>query len=127
VGSEVVGELLSDEGEVGSSLIALVECNSGIARAVREGRATRSQARQLVNLLDTRWLELAIVDLDEDLARHAGNLAHSHELRAGDAIHLAAGIRFQGSAQKCTFGTWDSRLWGAAEAEGFTMVPAEQP
>jgi predicted nucleic acid-binding protein len=81
-----------------------------------------------VRNLDDRWLQLAIVELDETLTRNAGELARAHALRALDAIHLAsADVIVEESRQEVTFACWDWRLWEAAESSRFRVAPQGSP
>ena len=46
-----------------------------------------------IGALDEHYSQLDVVELDEGLARLAGELAESERLRGYDAVHLAAASR----------------------------------
>lgn len=102
-----------------------VECDSAIARLTRERQlssaAARSATRRL-DLLAANWQEVQPGDTLRDQARR---LLRVHDLRAGDALQLAAALAASeqrpGSLELLCL---DSRLASAAEREGFTLVGA---
>ena len=73
-------------------------------------------------------MQLAIVELDDTLAREAATLADAHPLRASDAIHLAAALSIAGEARdNLTFACWDGRLWDEAMKTGLVIAPLDRP
>ncbi len=66
--------------------------------------------------------ELAIVGIDADLARRAGDLAEELKLRGYDAIHLASALAL--GAEDTVFVTWDHDLSRAAATAGLAIAPA---
>jgi predicted nucleic acid-binding protein len=92
-GTATAGELWDRAGRLVSIRLARVEARAALAQAARLGRISadqlRTAKRELEHLLD----QLDAVDIDEDLARRAGDLAEVHVLRAYDAVHLAAADR----------------------------------
>jgi hypothetical protein len=50
---------------------------------------TQSQRRDAVALLDDKWEQLQIIDVDDTLLRRAGTLADLQSLRGYDATHCA--------------------------------------
>lgn len=108
--------------------LGYVECRSAFARLRREGGLTALQERRAVRDLDTRWDRLAAVDLDETVRKEAGDLTQRYPLRGSDAVHLASALAFaDGAPRDLVFACWDGRLWRAAQAEGFQMVPTSEP
>ncbi len=61
--------------------------------------------------------------MDAALLRTAGDLAERMELRADDAVHLAALVR-TGAPADVTFACWDGALRRAASALGYDLRPA---
>ncbi len=103
-----------------AALLCLAPSEKGRLQARGESLATRN--------LDDRWLQLQIVEFDDELTRNAGELARAHALRALDAIHLAsAGVIVEESLPEVTFACWDRRLWEAAESSGFRVAPETSP
>ena len=100
-----------------------VECASAIARLERAGAlsleaATESLAR--LDALSASWQEVLAVEPIKDLARR---LLRVHDLRAADALQLAAALgasdQNPGSLEVVCL---DSRLVAAAQREGLRLV-----
>lgn len=127
MGSDLFRDRLRDAHVSATSRLAFPECQAGIARAVREGRVPVRAGQQLTRAFDRRWDEILVLELDVDLMKAAGSLSWRHPLRGGDAIHLASAITFRAGGHDLAFACWDRRLWEAAAAEGFVMIPAEAP
>ena len=87
--SPICERLWDDADDVVSVRIAYVEAAAAIAQACRLGRVTRAQQRDAIKLLDGKWEQLQIVEVDEPLVRRAGALADIHNLRGYDATHCA--------------------------------------
>jgi predicted nucleic acid-binding protein len=87
--SPICERLWDDADDVVSVRIAYVETAAAIAQARRLGRLTRAQQRDVLMLLDDKWQQLQLVDIDESLVRRAGTLADLHSLRGYDATHCA--------------------------------------
>jgi predicted nucleic acid-binding protein len=92
-GSEQAAQLWDEADRVVSARLVYPEGRAALAQANRVGRLTGRQLRAAVNELDARCDQLDIVELDEQLAREAGDLAEAHGLRGYDAVHLAAARR----------------------------------
>ena len=105
---------------------ALVECWSALERKTRAGRLSAEQRRltelKLHNLART-WTEIHPAS---PLRDRAVRLLAVHDLRAADALQLAAALtwaeeRPRGHAFVC----FDDRLREAARREGFLVLPEE--
>jgi uncharacterized protein len=103
--------------------LAATEVVSALSRKRREQaldlRRLRAAQRRLKKL-ETAWNE--VVELDA--VRHrARELLGTHDVRAADALHLAAALlaREQG-AGTLEFVTLDRRLTAAAKREGFAVL-----
>jgi predicted nucleic acid-binding protein len=92
-GSAQATQLWNEADRVVSARLIYPEGRAALAQANRLGRLTGRQLRVAVSRLDTRCEQLDIVDIDEQLARQAGDLAEAHGLRGYDAVHLAAANR----------------------------------
>jgi uncharacterized protein len=75
---------------VAISQIAYAEARAALARVLREERTTRAEHRKRIAALDTDYADLLKVEVSEEVARQAGELAESHALRGFDAIQLAS-------------------------------------
>ena len=128
VGRDELLEMLADAATVATARLAYVETRSAFARATREGRLTASEVRSTTRAFDQRWSQLAIVELDDTLAREAAALADAHPLRAADAVHLASALSIAvEDPRTVTFACWDVRLWDEARRAGFVMGPGDRP
>ena len=103
---------------------SLVECCSAMERRSRAGELQLEQKRQaerLLQQLTTAWSE---VQPTHALRDRAVRLLASHNLRAADALQLAAALVWAGERPAGRiFVCLDSRLREAAHREGFTVLP----
>lgn len=101
-----------------------VECESALARRVRDGthsQAEFTRARERLDELAVAWREIEPVQTVRSLARR---LLRVHPLRAGDALQLAAALSAAGDdLGSLEIVSLDARLIEAAEAEGFRVLP----
>jgi predicted nucleic acid-binding protein len=100
-----------------------VECVSAIARKARERLLSEEEAAAAVmrlNLLQEAWTE---VEPTEEVRRLAKRFLRVHDLRAADALQLAAARVVAGDddSGKLVFLTEDSRLRDAAVRDGFRV------
>jgi predicted nucleic acid-binding protein len=100
-----------------------VECESAIARLERESMLrprSAAAARSRLDRFAATWQE---VQPSEVLREHALRFLRNHELRAADALQLAAGVAAaEGRPTTLSFVCLDDRLSAAAEREGFPIV-----
>ena len=104
-----------------TSRIADAEVRSVLAAGERIGRIDAAPAAQARDRWKELWPSLATVEVTEELAQRAGDLADRRPLRAGDALHLASALLLTDA--KPVFAAWDRRLAAAARAEGLTVLP----
>ena len=100
-----------------------IECGSAIARLERE-RTLRphsaAAARGRLDRFAATWQEL---QPSESLREDALRFLRVHELRAADALQLAAGVAAaEGRPTTLAFVCLDDRLAAAAEREGFPVA-----
>ncbi len=100
-----------------------VESESAIARLERSGELTQGEsegARRRLLELEAGWTE---VEPSEAVKGAARRLLRVHDLRAGDALQLAAALVFaDGEPRSVPVVCLDARLSTAARREGFTVV-----
>lgn len=100
------------------------ECESALARRERGGGLTDEAARyarEELEQLEDRWVEVAPTLVLRDLARR---LLRIHPLRAADAFQLASALMAaDGDPASLPFVCLDDRLNEAARREGFPVVP----
>jgi uncharacterized protein len=92
------------------------ETRAALAQAERLGRLTARQLRDAVAAFDSVFEEIDLVEVDDGLARRAGELAEARQLRGYDAVHLAAADRVHDPDVVVVAG--DGALLDAATAEG---------
>lgn len=101
---------------------AEMECVSAIARLERAGLHLDNVDGSLKRL-DTLINGWAEVDPSSIVRRSARRLLRTHDLRAADALQLAAAIQAsEGFTSMLDFVSQDSRLNEAARREGFNVV-----
>jgi len=117
-------ELLYDEDPLVLTWWATeVECASALARRERAGVTGDgiAEANARLSELVSRWQEVEPVSA---VRRAARRLVRVHDLRAGDALQLAAAVvAAEGRPAAPDFVTLDERLAHAAEREGFPILP----
>jgi predicted nucleic acid-binding protein len=100
-----------------------VECESAIAGLEREGRLRRRSAVAAWGRAErfaATWQEVQPVEL---LRETALRLLRVHDLRAADALQLAAALAVsEGRPASLSFVCLDERLAAAAEREGFQVL-----
>jgi predicted nucleic acid-binding protein len=96
------------------------ETRAALAQAERLGRLTARQLRDAVTDFDSLFEEIDLVEVDDALARRAGDLAELRQLRGYDAVHLAAANRVNDPDVVVVAG--DGALLDAATAEGMTVA-----
>jgi uncharacterized protein len=105
---------------------ARIESESAISRLERDGlfqRRAATAARGRLDRFAATWQE---VQPSDPLRDHARRLLRVHDLRAADALQLAAGIAAaEGSPSSLAFVCLDDRLARAAEREGFVVIGAD--
>lgn len=134
--SAVVKLYLDDEGDafdlrpivdafesVTTSRLTCVETRAALAAARRTGRITPSRHADALDDLTAMWTTFHIVDLSQDVAEDAGEVAETFGLRAADAVQLAS-LRAL-AVKSIPLVAWDVRLRNAATANGFACLPHE--
>jgi predicted nucleic acid-binding protein len=101
--------------------LAYPEARAALAAARRARRLTAIGYRTAVEDLEMLHAGALIVEIDDSLARRAGDLAAEHQLRGYDAVHLASALRL---GDQTMLVTWDVRLHAAAVASGLAVAPA---
>jgi hypothetical protein len=114
-GSDAVLDAMSGGDTWSMCRIGFVETMRAVARAGEPGDVKRVERDWMVGC--------DVVELDQDLAEHAAQIALASGLRALDALHLAAALSL--SVECLTFATWDVRLHRAARERGLRTLPAE--
>ena len=124
VASELLRKLHASDPVVIAWWCAEIECVSAVARAERVGRLSATGAvegfRRLV-ALRRGWHE---IEPSEEVREVAKRLLRVHDLRAANALHLAAAlVAAESRPASLEFVCLDDRLRLAAGREGFAVVP----
>jgi len=121
--SQRMAELYRADVSIAAWWATRVECDSAIARLERQGELTPDAASAAMRRLDSlarRWHEIQPLDVLRETARR---LLRVHNLRAADALQLAAAL--QAAEQRPSsleLVCLDDRLGLAAQREGFTLL-----
>jgi predicted nucleic acid-binding protein len=119
-GSARAATLWNGADRVVSVRLMYPETRAALAQAERFGRLTARQLRVAVTEFDSLFEEIDIVEVDDALARRAGELTEVRQLRGYDAVHLAAADRVRDPNVVVIAG--DGALLDAATAEGMTVA-----
>ena len=122
-GSARAATLWDGADRVVSVRLVYPETRAALAQAQRLGRLTARHLRDAVAEFDSLFEEIDLIEVDDALARRAGELAEVRQLRGNDAVHLAAADRVHDPNVVVIAG--DRALLDAATAEG--MAVAELP
>lgn len=105
-----------------------VELESAAQRAARNGHVSPLSVRRARTILDEIEDGAAEIGPIEEVRARARRLVRVHELRAADALQLAAAVVWcAGRPEGEGFVSLDRRLRTAAELEGFAVLPVEPP
>jgi uncharacterized protein len=119
-GSARAASLWDGTDRVVSVRLMYPETRAALAQAERLGRLTARQLRDAVTEFDSLFEEIDLVEVDDALARRAGELAEVRQLRGYDAVHLAAADRVRDPSVVVVAG--DGALLDAATAEGMAVA-----
>lgn len=119
-GSERAGRIWDAANRVASVRLIYAEARAALAQASRLGRLTPAQFHVIIGSLDGVCSQLDMIEVDDPLVRHAGELAENHALRGYDAVHLAAAIRVADETTVLVAG--DRDLCDAAGALGLAVT-----
>lgn len=119
-GSTRAASLWNGADRVVSVRLIYPETRAALAQAERIGRLTARQLRDAVTEFNSLFEEIDLVEVDDTLARRAGELTEVRRLRGYDAVHLAAAIRVHDPNVVVIAG--DGALLDAATAEGMTVA-----
>lgn len=119
-GSARAASLWDSADRIVSIRLVYPEARAALAQAERLGRLTARQLRDAVTGFDSLFEEIDIVEVDDALARRAGELAEVRQLRGYDAVHLAAADRVRDPNVVVIAG--DGALLDAATAEGMAVA-----
>lgn len=108
---------------IASSRLAYPEVSAALAAARRAGRLDDVTLTAAQDRWEEYWAAVTVIEMEPELAGHAGRLAGEHALRGADAVHLASLLSLDDHT--ALFAAWDQRLRSGAESCGARLVPAE--
>lgn len=121
---KVVDRELARAGQVVTSLLTLIECSRGLARARQLGRITAEQEQSAVRMLETRAAGWNVLDVSADVADRARGAFPHEPVRTLDALHLATAAVFADALGSVNVLSLDDRVRQNAVALGIAVVPA---
>ncbi len=104
-----------------SSRLLRIEARAILARGKLDGRITQQKAKVVTKTFDDLWARLTVVEISEQVAESACEIAESTRLRSLDAIHLASAMAVSADL----FGSSDVQLCNAASELGFAVFNPE--
>jgi predicted nucleic acid-binding protein len=104
-----------------SSRLLRIEARATLARGKMDGRITSQKSKIIVQTFDDLWARLTVVEISEQVAESACEIAESKRLRSLDAIHLASAMAVSADL----FGSSDVQLCNAASELGFAVFNPE--
>jgi len=122
--SSVVQRILARDFMVAVWWATPVECVSGLARILREGRIEEREFEALKTRLAEFMAEADEMGPSQVLRETAQRVLRTHPLRAADALQLAAALVWAEHRPSLRgFVCLDQRLREAAAIEGFRVLP----
>ena len=103
--------------------MTFAEASAALARASRLGRLTADAHDRALAELESVWVQMDVLDVDDDLVRAAGALARTHALRGYDAVHCAAALRVTSRSTVALAG--DRELLEAWQREGLQVLDTQ--
>lgn len=122
-GSELASDLWATPHPGVSSILAYPEGRAALAAARRGARLPAAAHTRARGDFESLYGELALIGVDAQLAREAGELAEKFALRGYDAVHLASALSVGDSI---TLVSWDEDLRRAAARNGCALAPPTQ-
>ncbi len=106
-----------------TSRLSEVEVASALGRRAREGKLSLPERDATLIRLKQDFTAFHVVELTPELAGRASVLVQRHDLRAGDAIHLASCLYLQEQlGEETPLVAFDARLIIAARLEGLSVM-----
>lgn len=100
-----------------------VECASAIARLARQGDLSSAAAEEAFKRLDALAHSWQQIEPEAPVRETARRFLRVHDLRAGDALQLAAAfLASEGRPPTLELVSLDDRLTLAAQKEGFPVI-----
>ena len=122
--SAALAALITDDKEVTIWWVTPLECHSALHRRHRERPLPAAELTKAVERIRTVVEHADTISPSDELRRRAARLLAVHDLRAADALQLAAALLWcEEQPHGEGFVSLDARLREAAVKEGFTVLP----
>lgn len=121
-GTEEARNAFSEADGIRTTAISHVEATAALVRMRKGKRLTPAQLSRSLDDLERIWRGIFTHAVDDALLSKAAESAHTHSLRAYDAVHLAGALSFA-AGEQVDFACWDLELRAAAEGHGLSLVP----
>jgi predicted nucleic acid-binding protein len=115
----VAAELWNARVPCASSILSYPEGRAALGAARRSQRLSAAAHGRATDQFEAIHGELLLVGIDEQLARHAGELAQRLALRGYDAVHLASALALGADTALVS---WDQDLRRAAARSGCAVA-----
>ncbi len=122
-GSPAVASEVERSSGAATARISYAEARAAFARLRRERRLTNAGLRRLVQELDEDWHAFSVVEVTDAVVRRAGSLAERYDLRACDAVQLAAALDLRRAGAELAFASFDVKLNRAGRRSGLRLLP----
>lgn len=120
-GSDLAAALWDGCDAAVSSRLAYPEVHAALGAAGRAHRLGADEQHEAQVMWDEYWAATREVQLTENIAHHAGQLATAHALGGADAVHLASVLAI--GVRDTVFAVWDRRLGIAGHKVGVVLAP----
>jgi uncharacterized protein len=121
-GSDLVAELWDNCDAALSSRLAYPEVRAALAASARNHDLGDEDLLAAEHAWEEFWAATRPVELTPAVEQRAGQLAKSHALRGGDAVHLASALAI--NDPDLVVAVWDRRLHLGVLATGGRVAPA---
>jgi predicted nucleic acid-binding protein len=111
-----------------TAVITRTEVVAALAKAARTGILSKAGSKEARRQFELDWPDFVRLQITEDTAKQAADVAWRYELRGYDAIQLSSAMQWQNSKQSSlTFAAFDQKLWQAAKDAGLNPYPSDLP
>lgn len=127
-GSEQMRKAAAQEDPIAASVLAFAEIHATFARRRRERLFLAPEFEEVRLRVADDWEALMQVPIGAEILALIPGLCDRHPLRGADAVHLASALLLRQEGLEILFACSDSRLLGAAAAEGLAIFdPVHAP
>jgi len=127
-GSNEVIQWIAQARVVATCALTQVKVVAALARATRTRSLSAKEAASAIKAFRSEWESFVRIDLTEVLLSRAAEIAWQQQLRAYDAVHLAAALFWQEIlGEPICMATYDRELWNVARRASLELLPKEKP